>query len=306
MIEYEEIYDKEKIENDKYKSMRELSKYTKLLNKGDNLSFILNNNHQIKIKNAKSLFKISLLLGNLPEENVSFTFYTEEEDDEQSEEINSKKNILRGSKKVSLSAKKTKTNEIRNDFDLKEKKSNSIYLTDKIKDSIAQEIYKNGNIIGSNYNLYKKIWINLYNVALIISLSSLIPVFIYSIIILKEKKYSILGADGISLLSLILMIFTSVSGNKKMKSKKKVNFTKENYLLLTFILMSILCLGIWVYLYNNITIGLYLFIVIGIYFIFGLLLLMSLILIYLNIKMIDFYKEYYKMVEDGTLLIEIQ
>ena len=88
MIEYEEIYDKEKIENDKYKSMRELSKYTKLLNKGDNLSFILNNNHQIKIKNAKSLFKISLLLGNLPEENVSFTFYTEEEDDEQSEEIN--------------------------------------------------------------------------------------------------------------------------------------------------------------------------------------------------------------------------
>ena len=217
MIEYEEIYDKEKIENDKYKSMRELSKYTKLLNKGDNLSFILNNNHQIKIKNAKSLFKISLLLGNLPEENVSFTFYTEEEDDEQSEEINSKKNILRGSKKVSLSAKKTKTNEIRNDFDLKEKKSYSIYLTDKIKDSIAQEIYKKGNIIGSNYNLYKKIWINLYNVALIISLSSLIPVFIYSIIILKEKKYSILGADGISLLSLILMIFTSVSGNKKMK-----------------------------------------------------------------------------------------
>ena len=306
MIEYEEIYDKEKIENDKYKSMRELSKYTKLLNKGDNLSFILNNNHQIKIKNAKSLFKISLLLGNLPEENVSFTFYTEEEDDEQSEEINSKKNILRGSKKVSLSAKKTKTNEIRNDYDLKEKKSNLIYLTDKIKDSIAQEIYKNGNIIGSNYNLYKKIWINLYNVALIISLSSLIPVFIYSIIILKEKKYSILGADGISLLSLILMIFTSVSGNKKMKSKKKVNFTKENYLLLTFILMSILCLGIWVYLYNNITIGLYLFIVIGIYFIFGLLLLMSLILIYLNIKMIDFYKEYYKMIEDGTLLIEIQ
>ena len=70
--------------------------------------------------------------------------------------------------------------------------------------------------------------------------------------------------------------------------------------------MSILCLGIWVYLYNNITIGLYLFIVIGIYFIFGLLLLMSLILIYLNIKMIDFYKEYYKMIEDGTLLIEIQ
>ena len=306
MAEYEEIYDREKIENDKYKSMRELSKYTKLLNKGDNLSFILNNNHQIKMKNAKSLFKISLLLGNLPEENVSFTFYTEEEDDEQSEEINSKKNILRSSKKVSLSAKKTKTNEIVNDFELKEKKPNSIYLTDKIKDSIAQEIYKKGNIIGSDHRAFKKIWINLYIVSLIISLISLTPVSIYSIIILLEQKYTVLGADGLSFMTLILMIYTSVSGNKKMKSKKKVNFTKENYLLLTFILMSVLCLGFWTYLYNNLTLGLYLFIIIGVYFMLGLLLLISLVLIYLNIKMIDFYKEYHKMIEDGTLLIEVQ
>ena len=43
ITEYEEIYDNEKIENDKYKSMRELSKYTKLLNKQDNLFFILKN-----------------------------------------------------------------------------------------------------------------------------------------------------------------------------------------------------------------------------------------------------------------------
>jgi len=306
MAEYEEIYDREKIENDKYKSMRELSKYTKILNKGDNLSFILNNNHQIKMKDAKSLFKISLLLGNLPEENVSFTFYTEEEDDEQSEEINSKKNILRSSKKVSLSPTKTKTNQIINDFDLKEKKPNSIYLKDKIKDSIAQEIYKKGNIIGSDHSLFKKIWINLYIFALIISLISLTPVSIYSIIILIEQKYSVLGADGLSFMSLILMIYTSVSGNKKMKSKKKVNFTKENYLLLTFILMSVLCLGFWTYLYNNLTLGLYLFIIIGVYFVFGILLLISLVLIYLNIKMIDFYKEYHKMIEDGTLLIEVQ
>ena len=306
MAEYEEIYDREKIENDKYKSMRELSKYTKILNKGDNLSFILNNNHQIKMKDAKSLFKISLLLGNLPEENVSFTFYTEEEDDEQSEEINSKKNILRSSKKVSLSPTKTKTNQIINDFDLKEKKPNSIYLKDKIKDSIAQEIYKKGNIIGSDHSLFKKIWINLYIFALIISLISLTPVSIYSIIILIEQKYSVLGADGLSFMSLILMIYTSVSGNKKMKSKKKINFNKENYLLLTFILMSVLCLGFWTYLYNNLTLGLYLFIIIGVYFMFVILLLISLVLIYLNIKMIDFYKEYHKMIEDGTLLIEVQ
>ena len=91
-----------------------------------------------------------------------------------------------------------------------------------------------------------------------------------------------------------------------MKSKKKVNFIKENYLLLIFILISISCMGLWTYLYNNMNLGLYLFIVIGVYFIFGLLLFMSFVLIYLNVKIIDFYKEYHKMVEDGTLLIEIQ
>jgi hypothetical protein len=127
MTEYEEIYDDEKIEKDNVKSMRELSKYTKILNKENNLSFILKNFHQIKLKNSKSLFKISMLVGNLPEENVSFTFYDEEED-EQSENKNSKKNILRASKKP----KPIKTN---------------IYFTNKIKDSVAQEIYKNGSII---------------------------------------------------------------------------------------------------------------------------------------------------------------
>ena len=70
--------------------------------------------------------------------------------------------------------------------------------------------------------------------------------------------------------------------------------------------MSVLCLGFWTYLYNKLTLGLYLFIIIGVYFVFGILLLISLVLIYLNIKMIDFYKEYHKMIEDGTLLIEVQ
>ena len=101
ITEYEEIFDNEKIENDKYKSMRELSKYTKLLNKQDNLFFILKNHEEIKLRNQKSLFKISMLLGELPEEIVSFTFYAEEDDEEdQSIEKSSKK--LRGSKRISV------------------------------------------------------------------------------------------------------------------------------------------------------------------------------------------------------------
>ena len=286
MTEYEEIYDDEKIEKDNVKSMRELSKYTKILNKENNLSFILKNFHQIKLKNSKSLFKISMLMGNLPEENVSFTFYDEEED-EQSENKNSKKNILRASKKP----KPIKTN---------------IYFTNKIKDSVAQEIYKNGNIIGYNHNLFRTVWINLYKFTLMISSIGLIALFIYSMIIIKEQKYLILGADGLSLISLILMIYTSISGNNKMQSKRKVNFRKENWLLLSFILMDISCLVYWGYLKSDKSIGLYLFILICAYFIFGLLLIMSILLIYLNIKMIEFYKEYHKNIEEGTLLIEVK
>ena len=286
MTEYEEIYDDEKIEKNNVKSMRELSKYTKILNKENNLSFILKNFHQIKLKNSKSLFKISMLVGNLPEENVSFTFYDEEED-EQSEVKNSKKNILRASKKP----KPIKTN---------------IYFTNKIKDSVAQEIYKNGNIIGYNHSLFRTVWVNLYKFTLMISSIGLIALFIYSMIIIKEKKYLILGADGLSLISLILMIYTSISGNNKMQSKRKVNFRKENWLLLSFILMDISCLVYWGYLKSDKSIVLYLFILICAYFIFGLLLIMSILLIYLNIKMIEFYKEYHKNIEEGTLLIEVK
>lgn len=286
MNEYEEIYDDEKIEKDKCKSMKELSKYTKILNKENNLSIILKNYQQIKLKNSKTLFKISLLVGNLPEENVVFTLYADE-GEEQSEERNSKKNILHASKNPNSNNK------------------NKLYLTDKIKDSIAREIYRNGNIIGSNHNLFKTIWVNLYTFSLMISSIGLISLLIYSIIIFKEKKYLILGANGLSTTSLLLMIFVSRSGNNKMLSKKKVDFGKENKLLLTFIALDLFCLTYWSYLYNSKSFGLYLYILIFAFILFGTLLIMSILLIYLNIKMVQFYKEYHKNITEGTLLVDI-
>ena len=306
MNEYDEIIDDEKIEKDNVKSMKELSKYTKILSKENNLLFILKNHTEIKIKSSKSLFKISMLLGNLPEENVNFTLYVDEEDEE-SEENKSNKNILRSTKKSTHIKQKPKKN---TEIQIKEEKNklvpNSIYLTDKVKDSVAKEIYKNGNIIGYNHNFFKKVWKNLYKVTLLITSINIIPLLIYSYIVIKGKKYSILGAEGLSLISLILMIFTSISGNNKMESKKKVNFTKENWLLFTFILISISCLGYWGYLFTNNSIGHLLYAFIYADIIFGLLILMSSTLIYLNIKMINFYKEYHKLTEEGTLLVEVE
>ncbi len=309
MNEYDEIIDDEKIEKDKFKSMKELSKYTKILSKENNLLFILKNHTEIKIKSSKSLYKISMLLGNLPEENVNFTLYVDEEDDEdqESEQNKSNKNILRSTKKSSPIKQDPKKN---TEIQIKNNKNklvpNSIYLTDKIKDSIAKEIYKNGNIIGYNHNFFKKVWKNLYKLTLLIASINIIPLLLYSYIVIKEQKYSISEADGLSLISLVLMIFTSISGNNKMESKKKVNFTKENWLLFTFILMSISCLGYWGYLFTNNSIGHLLYTFIYADIIFGLLILMSSTLIYLNIKMINFYKEYHKLTEEGTLLVEVE
>ena len=92
--EYYEIVDDEKIEKDNFKSIKELTKYTKILSKGNNLLFVLNNHEEIRMKSSKTIKKISELIGNLPEENVSFTIYIDQDqEDEQSEEKSSKKDL---------------------------------------------------------------------------------------------------------------------------------------------------------------------------------------------------------------------
>ena len=241
------VEEKEKQEEDTYKSMRELSKYSKILSEQNNLSVIFKNSKPIKLRNFNSLNRISLFIGNLPEENVCFTFYANE-DEEQSDdaEKSSKKSIVIVSNKnnIKISSKndkeQTKDNNIVNDKI--EKDSKSVYLIDKIKPVYAREIYNNGNIIGYNHSLFKSIWTNLYRTSLIISAISLIVAGFYSFLLYKDKKYDILKGYILNCISLIFMIFISVSGNAKMSSKKKVNFKKENILLPIFILLSIICL----------------------------------------------------------------
>ena len=305
------VEEKEKQEEDTYKSMRELSKFSKILNEQNNLSVIFKNSQPIKLRNSKSLLRISLFIGNLPEENVCFTFYANE-DEEQSDDVekNSKKSIVivSNKKNIKISPKKDKEQSKVKDIDndKNENDSKSVYLKDKIKPVYAQEIYNNGNIIGCNHSLFKSVWINLYRISLMISVISLIAAGFYSVISYKEKKYDILKANILSFISLILMAFISFSGNSKMLSIKKVDFKMENTLLPIFVLISIISLVYWTLLFRNKNIGLNLYIFVGIDIILGLLILISFCLVYLNIKMVDFYKRYYKMVEEGTLLTEVE
>ena len=289
--------------------MRELSKYSRILSEQNNLSVIFKNSQPIKLRNSNSLLRISLLIGNLPEENVCFTFYANE-DEEQSDdaEKRSKTNIGIETNKnnIKIPPNKDKKQSKINDNDKNQKSSKSVYLIDKIKPVYAQEIYNNGNIIGYNHSLFKTIWTNLYRTSLIISVISLIVAGFYSFLLYKEKKYEILKAVILSCISLIEMIFISISGNAKMSSKKKVDFKKENILLPIFILFSIICLLYWSFLFKNKSVGLFLYIFVGINILFGVLILICFCLIYLNIKMVDFYNRYYKMAEEGTLLKELE
>ena len=287
MSQLNEIYDNERIEKDTFRSMRELTKYSKILSKGNNLFIIIKKNlHLLKFNNAKSLFKISMLLDSLPEENVSFTFYTEEK----IENKNNKNEI------------KQKKNSYKTNTDV-----NNIYIIDNIDNNLAEGIYKNGkgNFIGYNYKLFKCIWKYIYIISLIISIISLILFSIYSIFALIRKKYYILLGSIATLFNLSLIIFACYSGYKKLNGKKKVSFRNENIVLIIFIHLDLLCTIFWIYIYNKKKEGFELYVLLIIEIILIMLDISSIILLYLNIKMMEFCKEYSDLYDEGIPLVDV-
>lgn len=287
----DEIYDNEKIEKDTFRSMRELSKFTKILSKGNNLYVIIKKKlYQIKLSSPKSLFKISLLLDTLPEETLSFTFYKEEK--------NEPKDIILNN--ININDKKIKKKQ-------KPKKSEDIYIINNIESRLAEEIYKNGkgNIIGYNYYLFKLIWKYIYLLGLIISLISFVAFIIFSTISILNKEYYILFGNIITLITLCLSIIACRDGYKKINSKRRINFRLENVILICFLNLSAFCGIFWIYAYTKNKIELELIILVSIEIILCLLDIISLIIIWLNIKMTHFYEEYSTLYEVGTSLDEI-
>ena len=290
MNQLDEIYDNERIEKDTFRSMRELSKYTKILSKDNNLFVIIKKKLcQIKLLSSKSLFKISLLLDILPEENVSFTFYTEEKNEE--------KDFNKISINDNIENKKNENTE----------KNKGIFIIDNIDNKIANEIYnkEKGNIIGYNYYFFKSLWKYLYLFCLITSLISFCLICAYSINTLLKKEFYLFSGNIVTLFSLCLIIFASYFGYKKLSNKKRISFKNENILLICFISLSIFCGIIWIYIFNKYEAELNLNIILIIEIILGVLDIVSGTLIYLNVKMVDFYEEYYKLSDEGTPLVEI-
>ena len=293
MSQFDEIYDNERIEKDTFRSMRELSKYTKILSKENNLFVTIKKKlQQIKLLSSKSLFKISILLDTLPEENVSFTFYTEEKNEENKDNI-----IINniGSNKKDIKKKNNKN------------KKDGVYIIENIKNYVVDDMYKTGKgkIISHNPNLFLIIWKYLYLINIIISSISFISFCAYALIAISGKEYYLLFSNVITIFSLCLCIFASNSGYKKIKGKRKVNFRRENIIFICFIHLDIFCEIFWIFAFNKKEIGLEFYVLIIIEIVLGLVDVICTILIWLNIKMVEFYMEYAKLNEEGTPLVEV-
>ena len=290
MSQYEEIYENERIEKDTFRSMRELSKYTKILSKENNIFILIKNFHQIKLKSSKSFFKISSLLDTLPEENISFTFYIEEKSTPRE-----MSNILINKEVTNKKIQKKN----------KKEKKNYIYLIDNIDTCFSEEMYKKGNIIGYNYNLFKKIWIYLYKFCFIFSLILFFGFIIYSIISLSENIFCIFFNNILTLISLCIIIYASYSGNKKIESRNKINFENENISLFCFLFLNAICEIFWIYIYAKNEYGLTLCKLVCIGSLLVIVDLISITLIYFNVKIYVFYFEYSEKAEEGISLVDI-
>ena len=295
MSQFNEIYDNERVEKDTFRSMRELSKYTKILSKENNLFVIIKKKlHQIKLLSSKSLFKISLLLDTLPEETVSFTFYTEEKNEDN---IINNDNII-----INAVDKKTKNENNKNRV-----KKDGIYIINNLNEHIVEEIDKKGkgNVIKYNPNLFILIWRYLYLLNLIISVIAFISFSAYSLIAITEKDYYLLFSCVITIFSLCLNIFASNSGYKKLKSKKKINFRMENIIFICFIHLNTFCGIFWIFVFTKKGIKTEFCLLLIIEIVLGLIVIICVVIIWLNIKIMEFFKEYSKLSDEGIPLVEV-
>ena len=198
-----------------------------------------------------------------------------------------------------------------NKNDIKKKnnknKKDRIYIIQNIKNYVVEDLYKTGKgkIISHNPNLFLIIWKYLYLINIIISSISFISFCAYALIAISGKNYYLLFSNVITIFSLCLCIFASNSGYKKIKGKRKVNFRIENIIFICFIHLIVFCGIFWIFAFTKKEIDLEFYVLIIIEIVLGLVDVICAILIWLNIKMVEFYKEYAKLNEEGTPLVEV-
>ena len=298
----------------------EISTYSKILQNRNNI-FITFKRSRIRIKllNSNTLQKISSLLNiKTLEKNIKFKSDLELSD---TDSDNDSKNGLKGIAKLKERLNKSDNNNNfehildryqrnkkypiynidKNKYTLGKLDKSSVLLLDEVKSSVNTILNKEGNSIGTNYELYKMTWKNLYRWLLLFPLTILGGVFFF----IYKDNYGFTFAEIICYLIVFLICLVSMNGNEKMIAKKKVNFKTENLLLN---LISFFSFYILICTHTDIIenaaysfLNEYYLLVCANFF---TLIVFCFVLIYLNNKMINFYLKYSQIVESGVLFTD--
>ena len=316
--EDKEVIDNEIIDNDS----KRFELYSNILDKDNNISIHFRRPRRlIKLSSNGSLFRICSLSQTVPEENVLYSLYADvnaEESEEEDENQNPNKKGIDKLKERLHEGSFDNTNLMRRSTKLKERRSkknletlknknkenegeddDSVLIVDDIKSSINNDLNLEGYTIGNNHEFYKGTWRNLYKFLLLFALVILLGLAYF---IFKESyDYSI--AEFMCFGLVIIICITSISGNAKMLSRKKVNFKLENILLVLIILIGVYILGCtytnkFGMVANQFLSQYYAFV----YFVFILLIAFCFLLIFLNIKMVEFYRVYSKKIIGISLI----
>ena len=296
--------------------LAKLIKYSTIPQKTKNTFIIFKKNKiHIKLLNNKSLSKISSLMNTPREKNIYFKSRYESSD---TDSDNDSKNGLRGMAKLKerLNKKSHDKNNVINNrrnkgkkfinnnkyqFKIKPEDKNSVILLEEVKSSVQTILNKEGNSVGTNYELYKMTWKNFYRWLLLFPLTILFGLIYF----LYKDNYGFTFAEFFIFLIIFLICIVSINGNEKMLSKKKVNFISENTLLglISFLSAYILiCANT-----NKIEYIAYCFLnehYFLVHIIFFTLIVFCFVLIYLNKKMVGFYHRYSQIIESGVLLTD--
>ena len=256
--EDKEVIDNEIIDNDS----KRFELYSNILDKDNNISIHFRRPRRLlKLSSNVSLFRICSLSQTVPEENVLYSLYADVNDEESEEENENKNPNKKGIDKLkerlhegsldntSLMRRSTKLKERRSKKNLdnlkaKDKEnegedSDSVLIVDNIKSSINNDLNLEGYTFSNNHEFYKGTWRNLYKFLLVFPLVILLGLVYF----IFKKSYDYSLAEFICFGLVIITCITSMSGNAKMLSRKKVNFKLENILLVLISLLGVFILA---------------------------------------------------------------
>jgi len=254
-----------------------LSKYDKILLKGNNIfiKFEGREPRTIPLHWTKSFFTICKMSRAVPEEIILFSLYLIEDT-------------------------VTETESERGDKKPKKK----IPIPEKFKQSILDNLTKDGNLIAKQPLLYRKVWKNFYRLLFIF------PIIILVGFIIQMMKYKFVIFALVKLINYLLialLILTAILGNQKMEKKNVQEWNGVNLLIYGMLCISLISIlscfssslgGKEYEFLSSMKI-----LIVPFYL---MLMFVLVVILLLNNEMSKFYEKYHEEEQSGKLLVDIE